>query len=84
MVLCWTPAVEGPDKALGETGRTHDWRISHRVCDTVQVPVFLAGGLRLENVAETIRQGVRTASISVRACGQMTGLTKGRSGISLR
>jgi phosphoribosylanthranilate isomerase len=58
-------------KELGGTGRTHDWRVSRRVVEASPVPVFLAGGLRPENVAEavsTVRpfgldvcSGVRTA-----------------------
>lgn len=43
-------------KELGGTGRTHDWRVSHHIRDDVQVPVFLAGGLRPSNVGEAIRQ----------------------------
>jgi phosphoribosylanthranilate isomerase len=42
-------------KELGGTGRQHDWSISRKIRDTVSVPVFLAGGLRPENVAEAIR-----------------------------
>ncbi len=38
-------------KLLGGTGRTHDWAISRRIREAVQVPVFLAGGLRPDNVA---------------------------------
>ena len=41
-------------KELGGTGRRHDWRISRRIRESVTVPVFLAGGLRAENVAEAI------------------------------
>ena len=41
-------------KELGGTGRRHDWQISRRIRETVPVPVFLAGGLRPENVAEAI------------------------------
>ena len=41
-------------KELGGTGRTHDWRISRKIREEVEVPVFLAGGLRAENVAEAI------------------------------
>jgi phosphoribosylanthranilate isomerase len=41
-------------KELGGTGRTHDWRVSRRIVEAVSVPVFLAGGLRPENVAEAI------------------------------
>lgn len=41
-------------KELGGTGRRHDWEISRRIREGVNVPVFLAGGLRAENVAEAI------------------------------
>ncbi len=43
-------------KELGGTGRTHDWRISRKICESVSVPVYLAGGLNAENVAEAIDQ----------------------------
>ncbi|MGH9452652.1 MAG: phosphoribosylanthranilate isomerase [Terriglobia bacterium] len=43
-------------KELGGTGRTHDWEVSRRVREAVDVPVFLAGGLRPENVGEAIRR----------------------------
>jgi phosphoribosylanthranilate isomerase len=42
-------------KELGGTGRTHDWAVSRRIREAVPVPIFLAGGLRPENVAEAIR-----------------------------
>jgi phosphoribosylanthranilate isomerase len=58
-------------KELGGTGRTHDWAISRQIRERTGVPLFLAGGLTPENVAEAIRQvqpfgvdvcsGVRTA-----------------------
>lgn len=41
-------------KELGGTGRRHDWSISQRICDSVSVPVYLAGGLSAENVVEAI------------------------------
>lgn len=41
-------------KELGGTGRTHDWRVSRRVVAASPVPVFLAGGLKPENVAEAV------------------------------
>jgi len=43
-------------KELGGTGRRHDWRLSRRIRDAVSVPVFLAGGLRAENVEEAIAE----------------------------
>jgi phosphoribosylanthranilate isomerase len=43
-------------KVLGGTGRAHDWAVSRRIRDSVDVPVFLAGGLNPENVAGAIQQ----------------------------
>jgi phosphoribosylanthranilate isomerase len=43
-------------KELGGTGRTHDWRLSAEICRTVRTRVFLAGGLRAENVGDAIGQ----------------------------
>jgi phosphoribosylanthranilate isomerase len=46
-----------PDQAvkeLGGTGRRHDWSLSRRIREAVDVPVFLAGGLTPENAAEAI------------------------------
>jgi phosphoribosylanthranilate isomerase len=42
-------------KELGGTGRTHDWRLSRRIRDAVNVPIFLAGGLSAVNVREAIK-----------------------------
>jgi phosphoribosylanthranilate isomerase len=60
-----------PVKELGGTGRRHDWRVSRAIVEQAPVPVFLAGGLRADNVAEAIHEvgpfgldlcsGVRTA-----------------------
>jgi phosphoribosylanthranilate isomerase len=41
-------------KELGGTGRVHDWTISKRIASDAGVRVFLAGGLRPENVAEAL------------------------------
>lgn len=43
-------------KELGGTGRTHDWTLSKRIREAVDIPVFLAGGLNGTNVAEAINQ----------------------------
>lgn len=43
-----------PVKELGGTGRTHDWRISARLREEVSVPVYLAGGLRPDNLRAAI------------------------------
>ena len=44
-----------PVKELGGTGRTHDWTISARIREAIEVPLFLAGGLNSANVSEAIR-----------------------------
>jgi len=42
-------------KELGGTGRTHDWATSRRIRDAVwPLPVFLAGGLHADNVAQAL------------------------------
>ncbi len=51
-------------KELGGTGRTHDWTLSRRICDIVNVPVFLAGGLKAENVAQAVNT-VRPFAVDV-------------------
>lgn len=43
-------------KELGGTGRAHDWTISRRIRERVDVPVFLAGGLKAENVRNAVEQ----------------------------
>ena len=53
-----------PIKELGGTGRTHDWRLSRAIRDSIEVPLFLAGGLKPENVATAIRE-VRPFGIDV-------------------
>ena len=45
----------GPVKELGGTGRVHDWALSRRIVTEAPCPVFLAGGLNSDNVAEAIR-----------------------------
>ena len=44
-----------PIKELGGTGRTHDWNLSRAIREAIEAPLFLAGGLKPENVAEAIR-----------------------------
>jgi len=41
-------------KELGGTGRVHNWDISRRLIESVTVPVFLAGGLTLNNAGKAI------------------------------
>jgi phosphoribosylanthranilate isomerase len=40
----------------GATGKTHDWSLSARIVEAVEVPVILAGGLNPANVAAAIRR----------------------------
>lgn len=43
-------------RELGGTGRTHDWSLSRRIREAIDVPLFLAGGLNPMNVAAAIRE----------------------------
>jgi phosphoribosylanthranilate isomerase len=43
-----------PVKVLGGTGRIHDWAVSRRIVEAVSCHVFLAGGLRADNIAAAI------------------------------
>jgi phosphoribosylanthranilate isomerase len=42
-------------KELGGTGRIHDWSISKLICENVNKPVFLAGGLNPDNIEEAVQ-----------------------------
>ncbi len=42
-------------KELGGTGRTHDWSLSQRIIANSLTPVFLAGGLKPDNVGAAVR-----------------------------
>jgi phosphoribosylanthranilate isomerase len=63
-------------KELGGTGRVHDWDLSRRIVEVVDRPVFLAGGLRADNVAEAVARvrpfGLDLCS-SVRTQGRLDG-----------
>jgi phosphoribosylanthranilate isomerase len=43
-------------KELGGTGRVHNWEISRAIRERAPVPLYLAGGLRPDNVADAIRR----------------------------
>lgn len=43
-------------KELGGTGRTHDWSLSRKIREAINVPLFLAGGLKPHNVAAAIQE----------------------------
>lgn len=56
------PSLAVPE--LGGTGRTHDWEISAEIVRRLAKPVFLAGGLHADNVAEAVRH-VRPYAVDV-------------------
>jgi phosphoribosylanthranilate isomerase len=41
-------------KILGGTGKTHDWNISKIIRESINIPLFLAGGLNPDNIKEAI------------------------------
>ena len=41
-------------KTLGGTGNTHNWKLSRKIVETLEVPVFLAGGINPQNVRKAI------------------------------
>ena len=43
-------------KELGGTGRTHDWNLSRKIRESIDGPMYLAGGLNPANVAKAIRE----------------------------
>lgn len=40
----------------GGTGKTHDWELSSKIREKVDVPIILAGGLRPENVGSAVEK----------------------------
>jgi phosphoribosylanthranilate isomerase len=43
-------------KELGGTGRVHNWQLSRRIRMSSHCPIFLAGGLKPENVQQAIEE----------------------------
>jgi len=43
-------------KELGGTGKVHNWKLSRKIRESIQIPVFLAGGLNPENVNQAIQE----------------------------
>ena len=41
-------------KELGGTGRVHNWKLSRKIRDSIQIPLFLAGGLNPDNIIQAI------------------------------
>jgi phosphoribosylanthranilate isomerase len=61
-------------KELGGTGRVHNWAISRKIRESIPIPLFLAGGLNVNNVREAVETvepfGLDLCS-SVRTNGQL-------------
>lgn len=55
---------EAAVKELGGTGRVHDWGLSARIRERVDVPVYLAGGLTADNAAAAL-SAVRPYALDV-------------------
>jgi phosphoribosylanthranilate isomerase len=51
-------------KELGGTGRVHDWSLSDQIVRSIDRPVYLAGGLKPENVADAVKR-VRPFGVDV-------------------
>jgi phosphoribosylanthranilate isomerase len=43
-------------KELGGTGKVHNWKLSRQIRDKSKCPIFLAGGLRPDNVRQAIEE----------------------------
>jgi phosphoribosylanthranilate isomerase len=69
-------------KILGGTGRTHDWSLSRRIREAVDVPVFLAGGLRAENVVQASAPSIPSPSTCARGCAAGAAWTSAGSPLS--
>ena len=61
-------------KVLGGTGKTHNWEISKKIREAINLPVFLAGGINKDNLKQAIEivqpYGVDLCS-SVRTNGKL-------------
>jgi len=43
-------------KELGGTGRTHNWAISRRIREQIDIPLYLAGGIKPDNIRQAIEE----------------------------
>ncbi|MEA2096835.1 MAG: phosphoribosylanthranilate isomerase [Candidatus Cloacimonadota bacterium] len=43
-------------KELGGTGKTHNWEVSCKIREKLDIPIFLAGGITSDNIAQAINQ----------------------------
>lgn len=55
VILLDTVVSTGTEKQYGGTGRTSNWDIVKEIIPHIKVPVFLAGGLNLGNVAQAVK-----------------------------
>ena len=43
-----------PVKELGGTGRIHNWDLSKKIVEQTDIPIFLAGGLKPDNIGKAV------------------------------
>lgn len=55
MILLDSGKPDAEQRTLGGTGDTHDWNLSLAIRKAIDIPMFLAGGLKPENVAGAVR-----------------------------
>jgi phosphoribosylanthranilate isomerase len=55
-ILLDSGRTDGPLKELGGTGRTHNWEISARIVQALNMPVILAGGLNPQNALQACQR----------------------------
>lgn len=41
-------------KVLGGTGRIHNWELSKKIRENINIPLFLAGGINKDNIQQAI------------------------------
>jgi phosphoribosylanthranilate isomerase len=41
-------------KELGGTGRVHNWKLSRKIVESIEIPVFLAGGINPGNAKQAM------------------------------
>jgi phosphoribosylanthranilate isomerase len=54
MILLDSGKPDAEIRTLGGTGDTHDWDLSLKIRRSIDIPMFLAGGLKPENIAGAI------------------------------
>ncbi len=68
------------DSEFGATGKTHNWKISRQIVQSVKIPVILAGGLGPDNVVNAIQKvapfGVDSKSKTDKVGSNVKDLTK--------